>query len=469
MDQEFFPITPDKLILKKIIVKGVTNEDVETSPKPGDEVTIHYTGMLEDKSIFDSTREKESPFCFRLNKEQVIQGIDISVASMKKGETAEFIIDPHYAYGAEGVPPSIPPNTALIFSIELKDFKESYMIDKDQMTVSERLQGAITAKEKGNESFKKNNIIDALDRYTQAIYLIEPNDPENIALPEHFVTVLLSSYLNAANCCIVLKRWNDVVHYSNKVLFYNRNHCKALFRCGLGHLELRHLQKSKEYLFKAARLEPRNVDIRHKLQLWKAAMILDKCRHKRLFGGIFESGEKNVKGKASHDTSPSIVIGFVIKVPSDELLYFFLVHVDSNALMTSDLERFLTLCDDLYQSSTSEWLGYRDMPIRFIQKGAMIQAGYSEKQFSLKLNSPDNISSALLYQKGSFCMKADALHKEELDFFITCDSNCCVDPAYIVVGKISEGMDTLEHLQELPTTESFQPHNTPWIVMSQVV
>ena len=62
---------------------------------------MHYVGTLLDGSKFDSSRDRDSPFSFKLGQGQVIKGWDIGLASMKKGEKAILTCKPEFAYGAQ--------------------------------------------------------------------------------------------------------------------------------------------------------------------------------------------------------------------------------------------------------------------------------------------------------------------------------------------------------------------------------
>lgn len=87
---------------------------------------MHYVGTLDsDGSKFDSSRDRDEPFTFKLGQGQVIKGWDASVATMKKGEQATVIIRGDYAYGAAGSPPKIPADATLRFDIELLSWRSS--------------------------------------------------------------------------------------------------------------------------------------------------------------------------------------------------------------------------------------------------------------------------------------------------------------------------------------------------------
>ena len=97
------------------------------SPKPGQTVTVHYTGWLYVNGArgqkFDSSRDHGQPFSFPIGQHQVIAGWDEGVMTMKVGGTRTLIIPPALGYGARGAGGVIPPNATLIFDVELLSVK----------------------------------------------------------------------------------------------------------------------------------------------------------------------------------------------------------------------------------------------------------------------------------------------------------------------------------------------------------
>jgi FKBP-type peptidyl-prolyl cis-trans isomerase len=85
----------------------------------GQFVSVHYVGTLENGSKFDSSRDRDEAFEFKLGAGMVIQGWDLGVAGMKVGGKRTLTIPSNLGYGDRGYPGVIPPKATLIFEVEL--------------------------------------------------------------------------------------------------------------------------------------------------------------------------------------------------------------------------------------------------------------------------------------------------------------------------------------------------------------
>jgi FKBP-type peptidyl-prolyl cis-trans isomerase FkpA len=112
-------------LMKQDANVGTGNEAVA-----GRQVTVHYTGWLYDAAKadhkgkkFDSSRDRNEPFSFRLGGGQVIRGWDEGVAGMRVGGQRTLTIPAAMGYGAQGAGGVIPGNATLLFDVELLDVR----------------------------------------------------------------------------------------------------------------------------------------------------------------------------------------------------------------------------------------------------------------------------------------------------------------------------------------------------------
>ncbi len=98
-------------------------EGTGTTPVNGSHVIIHYTGTLENGKKFDSSVDRNQPYQFEIGHREMPDGLEEGIMTMKTGGKRKLIIPPHLAYGSEGAGGVIPPNSTIIFEVELIDVK----------------------------------------------------------------------------------------------------------------------------------------------------------------------------------------------------------------------------------------------------------------------------------------------------------------------------------------------------------
>jgi peptidylprolyl isomerase len=127
-----FITTPSGLKYEDIV------EGTGASPAPTDMVTVHYTGTLQDGTVFDASRLHGGPISFPLNG--VIKGWTEGVGSMKVGGTRKLVIPPELGYGSQVQGP-IPANSTLTFIVELVDVPKLKSEDQQMGTGAQAVPG----------------------------------------------------------------------------------------------------------------------------------------------------------------------------------------------------------------------------------------------------------------------------------------------------------------------------------------
>ncbi len=106
---------PSKVLVIRDIVRGTGQR-----AKSGDLLTTNYLGVLYgDGKVFDSSWSRGEPFSFAFGSGDVIPGWERGLVGMRVGGRRELIIPPALAYGKRGSPPTVPPNSTLIFIVDL--------------------------------------------------------------------------------------------------------------------------------------------------------------------------------------------------------------------------------------------------------------------------------------------------------------------------------------------------------------
>ena len=101
----------------------ITKKGTGRQPKQGETVVIHYTGMLTNGVKFDSSRDRGEPLEFKLGTGRVIKGWDEGIAKLRIGDHAILVIPATLAYGSRGAGDVIPPDSTLIFVVEVVDVR----------------------------------------------------------------------------------------------------------------------------------------------------------------------------------------------------------------------------------------------------------------------------------------------------------------------------------------------------------
>ncbi|CAD8146458.1 unnamed protein product [Paramecium octaurelia] len=114
----------DQDLIQKYSIKIHERGNRQSYPEKGDQVKVHYTGKLLDGTKFDSSKDRNQPFEFRVGIGQVIKCWDDVVLNLTLGDKVTVICPSATAYGSRGAGRVIPPNSDLQFDIEMLGFRD---------------------------------------------------------------------------------------------------------------------------------------------------------------------------------------------------------------------------------------------------------------------------------------------------------------------------------------------------------
>lgn len=277
-------ITDDKKVLKKILKEGEGYE----RPNEGALLKVKYTGKLENGTVFERKGSDEEPFEFIASEEQVIDGLDRAVMTMKKGEIAMVTILPQYVYKDTKIQrdlATVSPNSTLIYEIELISFvkeKESW-----EMDTAELIEVAGKKKEDGNALFKAGKYLRASKKYDKATKYIEYDNAFSEDEKSQTKALKFTCNLNNAACKLKLKEYREAANLCSKVLEVDSKNVKALYRRAQAYIETADLEQAESDIKKALEIDPNNRDVKLEYKTLKEKQKEYNKQEAKLFGNIF--------------------------------------------------------------------------------------------------------------------------------------------------------------------------------------
>ncbi|XP_045141906.1 inactive peptidyl-prolyl cis-trans isomerase FKBP6 isoform X1 [Echinops telfairi] len=289
------------------VLKDVLREGTGDLVAPDSSVLVKYSGYLEhmDKP-FDSNYFRKTPRLMKLGEDITLWGMELGLLTMRRGELARFLFKPTYAYGVLGCPPLIPPNTTVLFEIELLDFLDSAEADmffaltaeqQDKFPLQKVLKVATTEREFGNCLFRQNRFYDAKARYKRALLLLRRR--QSVPLEErHLVEAdKLLVLLNLSFTYLKLGQPPQALRYGEQALSINQKNAKALFRCGQACLLMTEYEKARDFLVRAQREQPFNHDINNELKKLARDYRVYTDKEREMCQRMFSPGDDGAAGE----------------------------------------------------------------------------------------------------------------------------------------------------------------------------
>ncbi|KAG4131361.1 hypothetical protein ERO13_D09G201600v2 [Gossypium hirsutum] len=282
-------ITKDKKVSKKIVKEGEGYE----RPNDGTVVQVKLIGKLPDGTIFIKKGYDEEPFEFKIDEEQVIDGLDKAVKTMKKGENALITIQPEYAFGSSESHQElavVPANSTVYYEVEMVSFvkeKESWEMDTPQ-----KIEAAGKKKEEGNALFKAGKFERASKRYEKAVSFIEYDSSFNDEEKKQAKLLKVNCNLNNAASKLKLKDYKQAAKLCTKVLELDSGNVKALYRRAQAYMQLVDLDLAEADIKKALEIDPDNRDVKLEYRVLKEKIKEYNKKDAQFYGNIFAKMNK---------------------------------------------------------------------------------------------------------------------------------------------------------------------------------
>lgn len=300
-------ITEDKKVIKKILKEGEGYE----RPNDGAVVKVKLIGKLQDGTVFlkKGHDDGEELFEFKTDEEQVIEGLDRAVMTMKKGEIALLTVAPEYAFGSSHSQQElavVPPNSIVYYEVELVSFikeKESW-----DMNTQEKIEAAGKKKEEGNVLFKAGKFAKASKKYEKAVKYIEYDSSFGEEEKKQAKAVKVACNLNNAACKLKLKEYKEAEKLCTKVLELESRNVKALYRRAQAYIRQADLDLAELDIKKALEIDPDNRDVKLEYKTLKEKMKEYNKREAKFYGNMFSKlnklGSHETKKTEAKETEP---------------------------------------------------------------------------------------------------------------------------------------------------------------------
>eukprot|EP00736_Rhodelphis_marinus_P014036 Rmarinus@m.20736 len=288
----------DDILGSGALKKKVVRPGADVRPELGQLAKVRYRMKLKDSGeVVD-----EGIDMYRVGEGEVVPAMDLMARLMGVGEIAHLIADPRYAYGSDGLPPSVPPDAWLLYEVEMLEFGAE-RVPPAEMTGEHQIAYGEEKKGRGNKFFRSGLYEKASGCFQQTLKLLNegaPNltDDERKAVTQLVVTTnnnLATAYYKIAekfdfNSTIGMTHLRKARDATIEALSRDRENIKTLFRAGQVSLLLNDLDEAREALKLGIKLDPKNRAMRDEYEKYLRRKNACKTSEKALFKNMMKKG-----------------------------------------------------------------------------------------------------------------------------------------------------------------------------------
>ncbi|KAI8882749.1 hypothetical protein K501DRAFT_285692 [Backusella circina FSU 941] len=251
------------------------------TPKEGMVEVRYQVRIMPADFATECTQKRNTPLTFELNSGQVVEGFNRAVKTLGVGDKALFAVPPHLAYGKKGKLGIIPPNSWILYDIELVDTYQPANTPK--LLISD----AKKVKDEGNKMFKSYDISGAMQAYNIAIEKLENLETESQQQTNDVKDILIACHANMAAAYLNLKHWDDAIDSCTKVLDLDPSHIKAAYRIGQAYIAKGEFDLGIHFVKKGLEKQPNEPNLLKTLKDLKDQQALENARQKKTYAKMF--------------------------------------------------------------------------------------------------------------------------------------------------------------------------------------
>lgn len=292
-------------------VKTLVEGEPGTRPQTSEICTIKLKAELEDGTVV----EEHDELSVELNGSEVIQGLDLVLSLLDVGQQVTAVIKPRFGYGKLGLPPKVPPDATLIYTIQL--LKVEYAPELTSVPFEDRKKKAQFKKDKGNWWFSRGDAHKAIQCYRPALDTLQETTPftsddaKVTEMPEDvfrdFVQLKLVIYNNLAAAQIMIDAYDSALMSVDNVIKLEPNNVKALYRKGKILAAKGNTDDALEVFTKASTLEPENNAVKKELNICRNRQAKEKLQAKSLYKKMLGTEKKEAAGKSPPPSQVNMV------------------------------------------------------------------------------------------------------------------------------------------------------------------
>ena len=487
-------------IMKRVLRPG--NAIVGRPPKDA-LCKVHYTGWLMDGTRFDSSRDRFGNPFFKLGSRMETMCLEDGVATMNRGELAEFVCKAAYAYGDQGWSSAngqskVPARSTVRWVVELYSWS-GFSGDRSKMSYAEVMDQAAALKGKGSEYVRQEMWDAAQERYHEAVQLLE--DPKfnlHEELSEGWVReaakLLLSCQLNEALCELKREDFNAALRLLDAVLarpslLTIEQKVKAHYRRHQARMGRQEYEEALADATAAQELDPKNGDVHNAVMGSRFAKQMADRAQRSQFAGMFEREAKSagahLGGSGAQSTTVSLtkestelyeeesgIPPWVEPLPTAYLD----VSIGGRAIgrivielfareVPKTCENFRALCTGEAGNGKASGRPLHFQGVRFhrVIRGFMVQggdivSGNGRGGESIFGGQFDDESLEGRHDKPGLVVMANAgRNMNGSQFFITTCAAPHLDKSHVIFGRVLIGMEVVRQVERTPVDNDDMP------------